>query len=257
MTTLENSDIVVYPAHPTININKFVEFQRNTLSRPLIVFFNDDSDQKLPVRDNTYIFRTSFYKSTQLGHEYALPGWSADFGTTNSRKWAEQPVISFCGQLYPLAIRKMALRILKKDPRVICDFIERSKFWGDAITNPELSYEVRKEFIENINNGDYVLCARGGGNFSYRLYETMMSGRIPLFIDTDCVLPFDNYINWNKLFPVVKINEINNIVDILLEFHNKSKENFIEIQNNLRRIWEEWLSPYGFFKNINRVVKEI
>ena len=51
------------------------------------------------------------------------------------------------------------------------------------------------EYYENIKNSDYVLVFKRTGNFSIRLYETLMMGRIPIFINTDCLLPFNNHIN--------------------------------------------------------------
>lgn len=57
---------------------------------------------------------------------------------------------------------------------------------------------------------DYVLCARGG-DFSYRLYETLSYGRIPVFVDTDCVLPYDSEIKWKDYCVWVDEKEVNRI----------------------------------------------
>ena len=54
------------------------------------------------------------------------------------------------------------------------------------------------EFYENMVSSDYIVCVRGGGNFSVRLYETLAMGRIPIFINTDCLLPLNKSIDWKK-----------------------------------------------------------
>jgi len=43
---------------------------------------------------------------------------------------------------------------------------------------------------------------------SYRLYEALCCGRIPVFIDTDCVLPYDFMIDWKKYFVWVDQSEL-------------------------------------------------
>jgi hypothetical protein len=99
---------------------------------------------------------------------------------------------------------------------------------------------------------DYVLCARGNGNFSYRLYETLCMGRIPVFIDTDCVLPLDFDIDWRDYCVWVDEAEIEQIGDQVLEFHESLDESeFEERQRACRRLWETHISPQGFFANFH------
>ena len=80
--------------------------------------------------------------------------------------------------------------------------------------------KLRKEFYRNIENTDYTLCVRGGGNFSARLYETLALGRIPIFINTDCTLPFNNEIDWKKHLVWVEYDEINDIETTIHQFHH-------------------------------------
>lgn len=81
----------------------------------------------------------------------------------------------------------------------------------------------------------------------------MMCGRIPLLVDTDCVLPYDFIIDWGKLFPIVKKADILHIGDLLLEFHHSFSGNqFAERQQEIRKMWEDWISPKGFFSNLHK-----
>lgn len=256
MESLQGADIAVYPAPPTRNPDAFRAFQEMTFPKPLLVFFNDDSDEVLEYREGTTVLRTSFYKSTQRPSEFALPGWSMDYGTFAARKWSEKPTVGFCGQVYPLDVRQAALDALETDPRVGKRFIRRDKFWGGWIAGGrrgEVGQQVRREFLQNMEGSDYILCARGGGNFSYRLYETMMCGRIPVLVDTDCVLPYDFHVSWGRVFPIVRKEDIPRIGDKLLEFHNDmTPEQFEQQQKTIRRMWEDFISPVGFFSNLHR-----
>jgi hypothetical protein len=109
------------------------------------------------------------------------------------------------------------------------------------------------EFFENMLGSDYVLCVRGWGNFSHRLYEAMACGRIPVFIDTDCVLPFDFMLRWKEFCVWVKEPEVGSISKRVADFHQAlSGEEFKNRQTECRRTWENWISPEGFFANFYR-----
>jgi hypothetical protein len=255
MDSLLGADIAVYPAPPTHDPAAFKVFQGLTYPKPLAVFFNDDSDQILDYREGTKVFRTSFYKSTQRRSEFALPAWSMDPGLFPPRCWLPTPTVGFCGQMHPLDVRKAALDVLDNDNNVTSLFIRRDQFWGGWTNgrNADIGAQLRQEFLANVAASDYTLCARGGGNFSFRIYETMACGRIPLLVDTDCVLPFDFLIDWGKLFPIVKKSDISHIGEALLNFHNKlGPEEFVERQKMMRKLWEEWISPVGFFTNFHK-----
>jgi hypothetical protein len=95
---------------------------------------------------------------------------------------------------------------------------------------------------------DYVLCARGTGNYSYRLYEALSLGRIPVFVDTDCVLPYDFAIDWPSYGVWIDRRSVKHIGERVAEFHaGLSDEGFMELQRRCRLLWEEYLSPLGFF----------
>ena len=109
--------------------------------------------------------------------------------------------------------------------------------------------EARKEFNENVRRNLFTFCFRGAGNFSYRFYETLMMGRIPLFVDTDCVFPFeDSYDLKEHCFYIREEDFFENFDS---QFHEYIKTDYlaqIEIKN--RQLWEDKFSPIGFIKNI-------
>jgi hypothetical protein len=115
----------------------------------------------------------------------------------------------------------------------------------------ESNTEFRKNFIDNILNSDYTLCVRGIGNNSVRFYETICCGRIPIFVNTDSVLPFEHLINWKALCVWVDEKEIDNIAEVVANYHKKiSPQEFIDLQIQLRNIWKQYFSPEGFFNNM-------
>jgi hypothetical protein len=247
--------------------------------RKVLVFFNSDSTQEIPMKQ-AVIFRTSFYKSLQKANEYALPGWSADFMKAEAAVQfpgkPEKPCISYCGYVDYLslaekfrlesiiknvkdrsgsvdrigpALRGKAVRALLKDGRINKNFIIRKGFWA-----PEMDkQQARNEYIKNIFSSEYALVARGAGNFSYRLYEVLSCGRIPVFINTDSVLPFDQVIDWKKYTVWIEEGEIGSIAEKLCTFHRDlSGGEFMQLAKACRKLYEEWLSPLGYYQNIHK-----
>jgi len=155
-------------------------------------------------------------------------------------------------------IRAKALQILGRSHTVETNFLIREHFLGGAwIPSEDVNWtdlqRTRREYVQNICGSDYVLCTRGGGNFSYRLYETLSCGRIPVFVDTDCVLPYDSEIKWKDYCVWVDEKEVNRIGEKIAEFHESlSDQQFVELQRECRRLWESHLCPEGFFANLHK-----
>lgn len=250
------------------------------LQKKVLVFYNTDFSIPVEVK-NSIVFRTSFYKSTQKKNEHAFPGWSRDFWTSYAQgpfqalKKESSPEISYCGYIdylhrselslkqqikklvkgvpagmYEVGpyLRGRAVRKLRKDKRIKTSFVIRKGFWAEGLSDKEAA---RKEYAGNMLQSPYALVARGAGNFSYRMYEVLSCGRIPVFINTDCVLPFDDTINWKKHCLWIEQKDLDTIAEKLLEFHQSTSEiMFSELQFSNRKLYEEMISPVGFFRNL-------
>jgi len=255
--------------------------------KPILIFFNNDSDEEINV-DFSIIFRTSFYKSKQRHNEFAMPGWSIDFlkyfpnQIINYREKQEVPSVGYCGYIdynnqitkirqdfyktrkyvkdfllkgqinfidpKGFKIRGEAVRIIRKNKKLKNNIIIRNGFRAAGVNDLNIA---RLEYANTIINSDYSIVARGAGNFSYRLYEILSCGRIPVFINTDCVLPFDHIINWKEHCLWIEKKDLKIIDKKILEFHNNiHPEDFLRMQKNNRKLYEEWISPMAFHKKM-------
>ncbi len=187
--------------------------------------------------------------------------------TDIAHKWGSNPqidrVFSTMGirliKSYGVRLRTQSVRALKSDSCVKTDFVLRTDnnngVFKNGFWNRQLASESRKVFYENILNNDYTLCTRGVGNFSCRFYQTLLCGRIPFQINTDCVLPFEDHIKWDRHIVQIEESDMSNLSQRLLSAHSMfTMETFIEQQKQNRKLWEEWLSPTGFHKNIYRII---
>ena len=148
----------------------------------------------------------------------------------------------------PTYLRKKILDILDKTDEFHTKFIRRNQYQGGESNKKNALQRIRKEFYQNIDNTDYTLCIRGTGNFSARFYETLALGRIPVFINTDCILPFNNEIDWKKHLVWVEYDDIENIKTKITQFHHSlTEESFKHLQNENRRLWENYFTFSGYF----------
>ncbi|MEY2833596.1 MAG: hypothetical protein RLZZ574_2855, partial [Cyanobacteriota bacterium] len=157
--------------------------------------------------------------------------------------------------------RVIALSNLSKSYLIETNFITRQHFAfaSKALQGSFLEAEkikmaqkLRMEYFQNMIDSDYVVCCSGYENYSIRLYETLSCGRIPVFINTDCILPYDFAIDWKKYCVWVDKSELSSIAEKIADFHNNlSAKEFIDLQYECRRLWEKSISPEGFFSNLH------
>jgi hypothetical protein len=111
----------------------------------------------------------------------------------------------------------------------------------------------RTEFLDNLNGTDYAVCVRGLANCSIRFYEAVSLGRIPLFVNTQCVLPYDWLVDWKKACLWIEETDLPRIGGLLRDHHARlSPADFAAQQHLVRGLFEQWLSPEGFFGQLYR-----
>jgi hypothetical protein len=222
-------------------------------NKKIILFYNDDND-KIFNFENSIIFRTSLYKSTKPKNYYSLPAFCNDLKNTTNfflREKSTIPTIGFCGAITN-EFRIRLINEFEKSEKINKNFLIRDRFWGGDVWGKN----VREDYIKNTLNSDFILCVRGAGNFSYRIYETLCLGRIPIILDTDIDLPFEEFLGYKNKFPVIQVGNINESEDIVLSYY-ENIHNFKELQKEFINLWENHLSPLGFIKTLNSKKNEI
>ncbi|MGH2747930.1 MAG: exostosin domain-containing protein [Actinomycetota bacterium] len=292
MTSLSRADMAILPFdwhHATVdrNIRSLAHRLDDACRRAnkrLAVFFLSDSQEEIPL-ETAVTFRTSLQRGIRL-NDFALPAWGDDFVSRLLRSCVPlrpklaRARVGFCGfagyRLLPNAplrrqlrsviryvykrfpgptIREQTIKVLRNHPDIDTDFILRDQFWTGLKDSklPKSERNARETFIRNLLDNDYTLCVRGGGNFSFRFYESLAAGRVPLFIDTESVLPYDFEINYEEHSIWVDAASLSNAGEILARAHSQlSPTEFVDLQLSCRRLWEERLSPAGYFSNFHR-----
>jgi hypothetical protein len=232
--------------------------------RPMLVFYNSDFEESIPI-DDALIFRTSITAANARPNELAWPAWTCDVlrthgtGRVEPRAKTSRPTVGYCGyidyrnvvermqrtlrgQIAPWSkLRGEAVRALQTSPDIDTRFVLRRRFGGNA------GVLEREEYARNMLACDYALVARGRGNFSYRLYEAMSAGAIPVFVDTDCRLPFDDVIPYRQLFVWVPASDVSSIADHVARFHAaRDAESLLAHRRRIREVYDRYLEPLAF-----------
>ncbi len=149
--------------------------------------------------------------------------------------------------------RVRVLKHLQRSSRVTAQFIIRGFSAFDSSQGlytegkEERTKRLRDQYFNNMMEADYVLCSRGHGNFSFRFYEAMACGRIPVFINTNTALPFDDILPWKRYCVWIDESEISRADKIIADFHDQlTDDEFRQLQLDCRQRWEEYLSPEGY-----------
>lgn len=266
-------------------------------NKKTIVFSGGDSPANL-VHSQVLLFESGGYRSaTGLAYHSGQPFFLGDYlqmycgGQPQPRAWQPIPVIGFCGQAgaAPLrsllrevrlksrqwqyktgklkwqpppfetsAFRRFVLRQFESDARVRTNFLLREKYHAGNDRDKDAHSPQKLAFINNIFDSDYTVCVRGGGNFSIRFYETLALGRIPVFIDTDCLLPFHDRIPYHEYFPWIEVKDLPRAAEIVSDFHTRlGADGFLERQQTCRKLWEEHFTADGFYGDLHRLINAI
>ena len=145
--------------------------------------------------------------------------------------------------------RKQILNKLEKIDGIDTNFNIRDSFAIGTVGGNKVA---RSEYINNIINSDYTFCYRGAANYSLRFYESLCLGRIPLFVNTDCMLPFANKVSWKDVCLWVEEKNIKYIGDTILDFHHSiAASEFIDRQYYCREIWLKYCDNEGFYSEFH------
>ena len=143
-------------------------------------------------------------------------------------------------------LRKIAMNLLEEDRRIESNFDITNTlqdYYNPANTNRVL---LEKRFIDNMNKSDYSLCVRANGNYSGRFYMALNAGCIPLVIDTDVEIPFEEKIHLIK----VPLKSLHKIGDLVLEhFEKHTTKQLQEMKLENRDIYNQLMAPDRFIPN--------
>jgi len=101
--------------------------------------------------------------------------------------------------------------------------------------------EFRTRYVKSIKDSAFVLCPRGGGTSTFRLFETLMLGRVPVIVSDQWVPPDGP--DWESFSLRVKEGEIATIPALL----ERRATDAPAMGRAARAAWFEWFSEGASF----------
>lgn len=280
----EYFDIVKkYPVY----LEESLALARRSGKKLLIFDLSDYTDISIDLPD-AWVFRIADYASRKRKNVIVIPTFIEDLGAAGvpaPRVKGETPIVGFCGWagfrnfltrakfalkelLFSLRIifertprlearhkgiyfRIKALKALARSAMVKTNFIIRRSYSSHINTIEKTPEELRREYIENISDSDLALAVRGDANISCRFYEILSLGRVPFFVDTDCVLPLAEEIDYREFVVFADHTEISKLGEIAADFWKRtSAEEFVAMQKAARAAFEKYLNIEAFLNHI-------
>jgi len=216
--------------------------------KKVVSFLISDYEHELENSENFILFRTSSNREKLKQNEYVLPYIFGPFlDKFTSLNKTEKPLIGFCGfygKNEHLTKRRETCDFFNSKELINTNFIIRKKFWGGVPHDTNLI----KEFKNNILDSHFTVCNRGAGNFSIRFYQVLSLGRIPIVLNDNTVLPFEDLINWQDY--IIIENTLEKLYDKTLEYwKSNTPEQIINNQKKCCELYDKFFTfeNYGKF----------
>ena len=155
-----------------------------------------------------------------------------DANFVNGEGVARRYLFSFIGRLSTHPIRER-IRLLD-GPHTPCldtsNGLQRFGYW-----------DYRRTFSRVLTESDFVLCPRGIGSSSMRVFETMRAGRVPVIISDDWIEPPCG--SWARFS--IRVPELD--IERIPEICERHRHQAATMGALARRTFVEYFSPAAFF----------
>jgi len=251
-TTIIDCDFIISSKMPYACINPSIiqtvlESYQDSIKK-VIVFLLSDYNEPLNIPSNVIFFRSGLYKSQRKSNEHLIPYiWvrqelqdAVPFPPIQIKQI--KPTIGFCGSIMSHPCRIQHINKIKLAPDIRTNFILRTSHWAGKPHDKQ----VVTEFVKNIQSCLFTLCSRGTGNWSARFYQVLYLGRIPVVVNTDLLLPFEDEINWADT--IVLCQSDSELQSKIKQFN--SSNDITAAQMKCKSIYDNYLDPDVWCKRI-------
>ncbi|MGA9041170.1 MAG: exostosin family protein [Terriglobales bacterium] len=152
-------------------------------------------------------------------------------------------LFSFLGNSQ-IPLRRKLLRL--ENPRAI---LEDTSSFNAFFANGHTNFHAR--YADILRRSKFVLCPRGSGTSSIRLFETLRAGRVPIIISNQWVAPDGP--DWSSCSLRVRERNISEIAEIVSD----AEPRWSEMANAARRAWKDWFSDEVLFDRIGDALTAI
>ena len=118
--------------------------------------------------------------------------------------------------------------------------------------HPTMEVNNVQDFIDSSRKSKFVLCPRGYGLSSFRLYEAMQLDAVPVYISDQFWTPFTYELNWNDFCVMINEEEIPNMHSILESISDKKYE---MMKRKIEEVYENYFTLEGTCSKILQILE--
>ena len=115
-----------------------------------------------------------------------------------------------------------------------------------------MSVNCVEDFINASLKSKFVLCPRGWGLTSFRLYEAMQLDAVPVYISDHFWKPFTYELNWDEFCVTIKEEQIPDIHSILQSI---SDEKYESMKQKIEEVYENYFTMEGTCSKILQILE--
>jgi hypothetical protein len=151
---------------------------------------------------------------------------------------------SFVGTISTVSgLRQKMYHTLQNTPGF---YFSEPQWWSPTITENKF-----KEFIDITQRSWFSLAPRGYGLQSFRFYEILQLGSIPIFVYDNKWQPFENFIDWSVFSLSVHIDNISSVPDMINSYTTEQK---VELIKTGHKVYKEF---FTLEKTCNYILKSL
>jgi len=210
--TIEDADVVLYLENGYLGLADLPKLLRRVRTAPSALhFLFSESDWPFPVLPGAY---PSLSKRCHWGHSWSfLPNFvTARSDASGSMAVEPKFLFSFIGRVATHPVRRK-IQLLDSASTPCLDLTEGPKRFP--------SFDYAKTYAQLLRRSRFILCPRGFGVSSIRLFEAMSFGRVPVII-SDAWQPSPG-IPWREFSVVIPEREVAAIPTVLEKLESKAQ----------------------------------
>jgi hypothetical protein len=246
------AEVIVYPSPPWPDPearDRLKTFRPRDLRRTYVF---SQHDVPLPWAPGMYASlpasraRLGFTGGFYVAHHHREPGGIGD-DLEAVRDYEPHILWSFVGTFSNAPVRRRLAEINDPD-----GLVRDTQYFSDAIRwhwGEEHRAEGREAFAsyaESLGRSAFVLCPRGRGPASIRLFEALQVGRCPVIISDEWLPP--PFVDWSSCTIRVPEARVQELPAILRERHDEAAR----LGREAREVWERFFAPEHQLRTIIR-----
>ena len=192
-------------------------------------------------------FTHSVNRFNKLPGHFSLPLYSEDLSSFSKRQKNIYDA-SFIGA----ATHPVRTTIAENLPSYCNSYAKLNDifFWNEPDASKR--QEIRNSFLKICAQSRFVLCPRGFGENSFRFFETISLGRIPIIISDSVEMPFEDIIDYDEFSFRIGEDDLREISSIVKLDDRK----YAQMQQKGREIRDEFFTRKGVINGIVHQLKE-